>query len=274
MLGKIKYSYIPQTKATDAILSSLAYAIKSTGGIDYILIDNKSKGRRIYPDDMSDNVINCHKDELVEQIESLAENDTEIILVNGFDINLDEVREKFCKLVKSYDILLCINNILDLEDNNSNISIYIEPNIDDLDDEEWADVKEEIIYSLEEAQEQRTLKEKNKNKNKDKESGMTNLLELFGLNNLNKKADMLSTKRDDTKDEYIYDEFDLDVVEQYSYTVNDSELIVSLSSDDEILINNEEDFILIPKKQVQFLIDTLVKLQSVSMDDKANKQEK
>lgn len=267
MLGKIKYSYIPQTKATDAILSSLAYAIKSTGGIDYILIDNKSKGRRIYPDDMSDNVINCHKDELVEQIESLAENDTEIILVNGFDINLDEVREKFCKLVKSYDILLCINNILDLEDNNSNISIYIEPNIDDLDDEEWADVKEEIIYSLEEAQEQRTLKEKNKNKNKDKESGMTNLLELFGLSTLNKKAD-------DTKDEYIYDEFDLDVVEQYSYTVNDSELVVSLSSDDEILINNEEDFILIPKKQVQFLMDTLVKLQSVSMDDKANKQEK
>ena len=58
------------------------------------------------------------------------------------------------------------------------------------------------------------------------------------------------------------DTADLDVVEQYSYTVDNSELVISLNAEDDIIINNEDDFIMIPKKQINFLIETLSKLTS------------
>lgn len=265
MLGKIKYSYIPQTKSTDAILSSLAYAIKATGAIDYMIIDNKATGRRLYPNSVSDYVMYCDKKDLPKQIESLYENDIEIVLVNGFDISLDEVRKEYCDLVKDKELLLCINNILDLEDSDSNISIFIEPDINDLDDEEWVDVKEEILQSLEEAQKESAQKIK---KTKNNDSSISSLLSLFGL-------DKLNNKKDDEKDatdrkllplnnlideNYLEDVFDLEVIEQYSYMVNDSELVVSLTADNEFLINNGEDFITVPDTQIKFLIESLTKL--------------
>lgn len=245
MLGKIKYSYIPRTKATDAILSSLAYAMKATDSIDYMLIDNKATGRRLYPERISENVISCHKEDLLSQIEELCDREIDTILVNGFDIDLDEVKERFCQVVIDNDILLCINNVLDLENNNSNVSIFIEPDICNLDDEEWEDIKEEILQSLEEAQQKRT---------KSKNTDLSSLLSLFGLDNLNKNNKDIDIEWLDE------DDMDLNVVEQYSYTVNNSELVISLNSENDIIINNEDDFILIPKKQVNFLIETLNKL--------------
>lgn len=254
MLGKIKYSYIPRTKATDAILSSLAYAIKATGAIDYMIIDNKASGRRLYPNSVSNSIMYCEKKDLATQIESLYDSEIEIILINGFDINLDEIKKDYCHLVKDKDLLLCINNILDLEDNDSNISIFIEPDISDLDEEEWIDVKEEILQSLEEAQEERTKKTKS-----NKDSSISSLLDLFGLDKLKKKQDDEPICFDDIKiDDFLYD--DLEIIEQYSYTVNDSEIVVSLTDKNEFLINNGEDFIIVPDKQVQFLIDSLTKL--------------
>ena len=246
MLGKIKYSYIPRTKATDAILSSLAYAMKAADSIDYMLIDNKRAGRRIYPHSMAENVITCQKEDLLSEIEKLAEREIEVILVNGFDINLDEVREKFCQVVIENDILLCINNVLDLENNDSNVSIFIEPDICELDDDNWEDIKEEIIQNLEDAQV----------KTKKSKADLSNLLSLFGVDNLTKTGKDL----DDTIDWLEDDVIDLEVVEQYSYTVNNSELVISLNSENDILINNEDDFIMIPQKQVSFLIETLNKL--------------
>ena len=250
MLGKIKYSYIPRTKATDAILSSLAYAMKAADSIDYMLIDNKRAGRRIYPHSMAENVITCQKEDLLSEIEKLAEREIEVILVNGFDINLDEVREKFCQIVLDNDILLCINNVLDLENNDSNVSIFIEPDICELDDDNWEEIKEEIIENLEEAQ----LKNNKKSKNAD----LSSLLNLFGVNNLTKTNKDL----DDVMDWLEDDTADLDVVEQYSYTVDNSELVISLNAENDIIINNEDDFIMIPKKQINFLIETLNKLTS------------
>ena len=67
---------------------------------------------------------------------------------------------------------------------------------------------------------------------------------------------------DDVMDWLEDDTADLDVVEQYSYTVDNSELVISLNAENDIIINNEDDFIMIPKKQINFLIETLSKLTS------------
>lgn len=250
MLGKIKYSYIPQTKSTDAILSSLAYAIKATGGIDYVIIDNKAKGRRLYPSRIAENVMNCDKNKLEETIKGLIDKDIEVILLNDFDINLDEVREKFCTLVKTYDILLCVNNILDLDNSKSNISIYIDPDVDELDYDEWLDIKEEILQNLEDAQDE--IKE---SKSSDA-PGLSSLLDLFGLDKLYDDNKPNASKEYSDADDIE----DLNIKEQYSYVIDDLELTVSLTDKDDVLINNEEDFIIVPKKQMRFLLDALSKL--------------
>lgn len=247
MLGKIKYTYIPKKKSTDAILTSLSYAIKSVGAIDYRIIDNKAKGRRLYPSQLSQKVITCEYDKLKDLLERLAEDDVEVILFNDFDIELDEIKKEFCEIVKDYDILLCINNVLDLENSKSNISVLIDPDVHELEDEEWDSVKEEILENLEDA--------KHKDTDDKEDSKLSSLLDLFGLDSL------YSQKSDKSYDNLdLLDMEEVDIKEQYSYSTKNSELNVSLTEDDKILITCDDDYVVIPEEQVQFLFETLQKL--------------
>ena len=204
MIGKIKYSYIPKSNSLDAILSSLAYAIKATGAYRYKLIDNSSSGIRIYPDEIKGNVIRCSSNDLINTINDLVDEDMEleVILVNGFDISLDELRESYCNIVRYNDILLCVNNIKELENKRNNISIVIDPEIYDLDEDEWEETKEEILVNLDEAKDKSLRKaEKNIFDSKDNDS-INSLLKLFGLDALydeDKKGYVLSPAYDLTK---------------------------------------------------------------------------
>lgn len=253
MIGKIKYSYIPKNNTLDAILSSLAYAIKATDAYKYKLIDNSSSGIRIYPDEIKENVIRCSSDNLIETINDLLSKDIELelILINGFDISLDELRESYCDIVKYNDILLCVNNIKELENKRSNISIVIDPEISDLDEDEWEETKEEILSSLDDAK-NNIIKETEKNifNYKDNDN-MNNLLKMFNLDTLynkNKKSTILSE----------IDEIDIE--EQYSHSTQDTELIISLTTNGQIMIDCDDEYVTIPKDQIEFLIDTLGKL--------------
>lgn len=253
MIGKIKYSYIPKNNTLDAILSSLAYAIKATDAYKYKLIDNSSSGIRIYPDEIKENVIRCSSDNLIETINDLLSKDIELelILINGFDISLDELRESYCDIVKYNDILLCVNNIKELENKCSNISIVIDPEISDLDEDEWEETKEEILSSLDDAK-NNIIKETEKNifNYKDNDN-MNNLLKMFNLDTLynkNKKSTILSE----------IDEIDIE--EQYSHSTQDTELIISLTTTGQIMIDCDDEYVTIPKDQIEFLIDTLGKL--------------
>lgn len=253
MIGKIKYSYIPKSNSLDAILSSLAYAIKATGAYRYKLIDNSSSGIRIYPDEIKGNVIRCSSNDLINTINDLVDEDMEleVILVNGFDISLDELRESYCNIVRYNDILLCVNNIKELENKRNNISIVIDPEIYDLDEDEWEETKEEILVNLDEAKDKSLRKaEKNIFDSKDNDS-MNSLLKLFGLDALydeDKKTTILS-KMDE-----------IDIQEQYSHATQETELIISLTTTNEIMIDCNDEYVTIPKDQIEFLIDTLGKL--------------
>lgn len=253
MIGKIKYSYIPKNNTLDAILSSLAYAIKATDAYKYKLIDNSSSGIRIYPDEIKENVIRCSSDNLIETINDLLSKDIELelILINGFDISLDELRKSYCDIVKYNDILLCVNNIKELENKCSNISIVIDPEISDLDEDEWEETKEEILSSLDDAK-NNIIKETEKNiLNYKDNDNMNNLLKMFNLDTLynkNKKSTILSE----------IDEIDIE--EQYSHSTQDTELIISLTTTGQIMIDCDDEYVTIPKDQIEFLIDTLGKL--------------
>lgn len=249
MLGKIKYSYIPKAKSMDAILSSLAYAVKATGALDYKLIDSIAGGIRIYPEEIKDNVIMCHHEDLKKTIKQLVKQDIEIIILNGFSLDLDEIKNDFCQIVEEYDIMLCVNKLTDLK-NGNNISVVIEPEVHKLEDEEWESVKQEILDNLEQAKEGVI--------EKPKKDDLSSLLELFGLGDIYNKSD--EDEKDNKKTIYDFDEDEIDIEEQYSHTIANSELYVSLTSSNEILIELNEEYVVIPKTQVAFLVDTLQKL--------------
>lgn len=260
MIGKIKYSYIPRNNTIDAILSSLAYAIKATGAYNYKLIDNSSSGIRIYPDEIKDSVIRCSSNDLLETINKLTEDiDLEIIIINDFDISLDDLRSTYCKIVKNNDLLLCINNLKELANENSNISIVIDPEIADLDEEEWLETKEDILFNLNDAQEKstkktiKTLFNNDINDDADDSNNLSDsLLKLFGLDVLydeNKKSKLLSPSEDE-----------VDIQEQYCHATKETELFVSLTTNGEIVIDCNNDIVIIPKEQIEFLIDALGKL--------------
>lgn len=253
MIGKIKYSYIPKSNSLDAILSSLAYAVKATGAYKYKLIDNSSSGIRIYPDEIKDSVIRCSSSDLVDTINKLVDEDIEleVILVNGFDISLDDLKESYCNIVKDNDILLCVNNIKDLENKRSNISIVIDPEISDLDEDEWEETKKEILVSLDEAQDKALGKAENSFFESKENNSVSSLLKLFGLDAL---------YSDDKKDSLLSKIDELDIQEQYSHATQETELIISLTTTGEIMIDCDDEYITIPKDQIEFLTSTLEKL--------------
>ena len=83
-------------------------------------------------------------------------------------------------------------------------------------------------------------------------SGSENLIEygksFIDLSNEDKKTTILS-KIDE-----------IDIQEQYSHATQETELIISLTTTDEIMIDCNDEYVTIPKDQIEFLIDTLGKL--------------
>lgn len=253
MIGKIKYSYIPKSNSLDAILSSLAYAIKATGAYRYKLIDNSSSGIRIYPDEVKDNVVRCSSSDLINTINKLINEDIEleVILINGFDISLDDLKEYYCDIVENNNILLCINNIKELEDKNTNISIAIDPEISNLDEDEWEITKEEILENLKEAKNKVLNKNKHNIFGSKENDNMNSLLKLFGLDTL---------YDEDKKNNLLSEMDELDIQEQYSHATQENELIISLITTGDIMIDCDNEYITIPKNQIDFLINALRQL--------------
>lgn len=130
---EIKYTYIAKDKSTDSILINLTHSLKSFDEYinGYKIFDNIEYGMRMYPGIIQENVIVCSKEELIDNIKKHVD-DVELILLNCFDIDLDEIKEVYAKIVDEYDIMLCINRLYDVKEN---VSITIEPSICSLSEE-------------------------------------------------------------------------------------------------------------------------------------------
>jgi hypothetical protein len=66
------------------------------------------------------------------------------LIIHGFDISLDEVRDIYCPLSRRNECDVCINVIRDIE-LDSNLTFYLYNDLDEQDDEEW----EETLAALE-----------------------------------------------------------------------------------------------------------------------------
>lgn len=134
MQKEIKYTYIAKSKSTDSILTSLTHSLKAFDEYinGYKIFDDIRHGVRMYPNIIQENVEICSKDALLPKIEECIEDNIELILLNGFDIDLDEIKEKYAKIVDEADIVLCVNRLYDVQEN---VSVTIDPSIHELNEE-------------------------------------------------------------------------------------------------------------------------------------------
>lgn len=80
---------------------------------------------------------------------------------------------------------------------------------------------------------------------------MKSLLQIFGLNSLYDK---------DEREQLLSKIDEIDIKEQYSHSTQETELIISSTTSGEIMIDCDDEYVTIPKDQIEFLIETLGKL--------------
>lgn len=254
MLKQIKYTYITKDKSTGGIVTSLSHALKSLDVLlgEYKVIDNIEMGVRIYPESVQPFTIRCSEDEVLQLVKQFINDGIELILLNGFNIDLDEIRTTYAPLVDEYDFMLCINKLYDVEEN---ISITIDPTIYKMDDEKWKKVKKEIEEDMEDVMMEFELDEEESmdflkkivpiSALKPKKPGANNIFEELFAFNSKEKHDKLDGMEPDVT---------------YSQVLSDKELHITKTVDGCIVIDNEIDMITIDKDQIDFFINTISQL--------------
>lgn len=86
----------------------------------------------------------CNKAQIEDVIKKVENTDSfATLIIHGFDISLDEVRDKYNAIARRNNAHLCINVLSDFEI-NSNLSLYLDENIDRESDSTWEEAKVEI----------------------------------------------------------------------------------------------------------------------------------
>ena len=248
MFKEIKYTYIAESQSTDAILTSLTHSLKvldeCLGG--YKIFDNIEHGIKVYPDIVQENSEICSKKDVLKRVEDSIEEGVELILLNGFDIDLDEIKKSYAELVEESGIVLSINQLYDVEEN---VTVSIDPSIYKLDDKEWKKLKQSIeesmLNAIEEDKEELQMLKKIKPSNFQETSNeFSNVLKkIFDIDtDKNNKLDSMSP----------------DVV--YSQVLKDKELHITKTVGGDIIIDNEFDMITIEKDQIDFFLSTISNL--------------
>ena len=103
----------------------------------------------------------------------------------------------------------------------------------------------------------------NKVIDRQKEYSSTIILNENGDYDMDSVFELMNITRNNFEDQYDepYDRFEYEEIkEEYSYTINNESLKVSLTADNEIIINDGEESVKINNSQFDFLFNTLSKL--------------
>lgn len=251
MFKEIKYTYIAKNKSTNAVLTNLTNALKTFDGLisEYKILDNVQHGIRVYPEIIQNNVEICSKDEIVDKIENYVEDGVELILLNAFEIDLDEVKDIYAKIVDESEIMLCINCLYDVKEN---VSVSIDPSIHKLNDKKWKNVKESIEENMLDVVEECNDED-------------FNLLKRINPLSLDEDNDFSSTFKKILESSFGTDKSNKldsmtpDVV--YSQVLQDKELHITKTINGDIVIDNEIEMITIEKDQLDFFINIINSLK-------------
>ena len=161
-LGKIiKYTIVPRNDEDDydhnfkLSLTEFAKSLEGKSLLAPLIIYNSDLGIPMDIDEsLEDYIIYTDKDDLLAVIRKQEINDVfRTLVIHGYDISLDEIRDIYCPIARRNNADLCINTIQDLE-LDSNLTFYLSDELDKVDDEEWEETKqtleEEMLAYIEE----------------------------------------------------------------------------------------------------------------------------
>ena len=123
MKANIKYNYIPKGKITISTLTQM-FELTEEEIYDIGIIDNASKGVRLYSDEISKYAYLCKPSDLVSQINSLIKKQVCVMIINNYNLDLDIIRKDLLPLSKEYNVTFIIN-----EELSSNIKNRVSMNI-------------------------------------------------------------------------------------------------------------------------------------------------
>ena len=290
MAAKIKYTIVPVDILEDAIYESGVALTENAMVIEPIIIFNSTMDlgieQDIYNNEIPESNTRFSTEKDLYKI-LLEENEDEFcntIIINGFNIDLNFVREKIAPLSKKSDKIFSINVLSDKR-KFTNYTVYLNNTLlEDYSDEEWkeyiTDFYKEFDVSLAQDKEEYSLSKEKYRAAEEKINDFLN--KLLGLDQeqatepakKEKKEEFEEEKEveiSEERDKYLVDSSkdkpvikaksneERDHYESYTYEDNDGLVCVSIDGDC-LIIANEEDEILFDKKYIDQIIEFLSRL--------------
>lgn len=151
----IKYTIVPKNDKDDydhnfkLSLTEFAKALDGKALLAPLIIYNSDLDIPLDMDEsLEDYMVYTDKDNLLNVIRRQETTDVfRTLIIHGFDISLDEIREIYCPLARRNQADICINTIQELE-LDSNLTFYLYDDLDKCDDDEWDDTKEQLAQDM------------------------------------------------------------------------------------------------------------------------------
>ena len=280
MKSKFKITYIPNNKRLD---SAITTAIDETLDLyedntptDIVVYNNiqtmdiKMAELNIIEDFLRSKTEYVAKDKLYYKIQTAVKMKKGIIVLNGYDITLEDFRNEIYPTIKDKGIVLAINNIVDDEElKRSSTNEYVLE--DDIDDEEWATIDKEIEEQYEEDVKKGASKNDmdmftelmckildidfDKDDNKVTYAGKIDMKDLPKLFNEEEKTN--TDKKEESNKENVK------ISETVTYTNNNGCLAIDLLDNGDLELGNDSgEYMVINKSCIPFLLNYLYTLDT------------
>ena len=280
MKSKFKITYIPNNKRLD---SAITTAIDETLDLyedntptDIVVYNNiqtmdiKMAELNIIENFLRSKTEYVAKDKLYYKIQTAVKMKKGIIVLNGYDITLEDFRNEIYPTIKDKGIVLAINNIVDDEElKRSSTNEYVLE--DDIDDEEWTTIDKEIEEQYEEDVKKGASKNDmdmftelmckildidfDKDDNKITYAGKIDMKDLPKLFSEEEKTNT-DNKKEPNKE-------NVKISETVTYTNNNGCLVIDLLDNGDIELGNDSgEYMVINKSCIPFLLNYLYTLDT------------
>lgn len=240
--------------------------------------------------DLEEYTIYCNESQIIEVIRKQEINDVfRTLVLHGFDISMDELKNEYIRIARRNDANLCIN-VIHETGIDSNITLYIDSEIEHSDDKLWEEQKKEMWtevdefiknfdnydyydYTPEEIENVENFLEallnecgfngssgKNKKEEKKSDKNKESSTKIIPLNNPNFVPVFQDRDEIDAEDDIIEeDEVEEDVI-AFSFETN-NDVVKIACVDEELIVIEENDYeVALTLKQMDFIMESYFKI--------------
>lgn len=236
--------------------------------------------------DLEEYTIYCNEEQIIEVIRRQEINDVfRTLILHGFNISMDQLKNDFIKIARRNNANLCINVIQDTGI-DSNITLYIDSDIENSDDKLWELQKQEMWdevdefiknydnydyydYSPEDIESVENFLEalfndcgfnssKDKKEKKEKQKAKESETKIIPLNDAAFET-LFSNECENTEEPVDKEEIEEDII-AFSFEIN-NDIIKVACVDEELIVIEENDYeIALDLKQMDFIMECYKKI--------------